>query len=155
MAQANLPISYWGDALLTTAFILNRVPSTSVASTPYELWTKRKPDLSILRPWGSAAYIHDNSHKYGKLGPRGKKCIFIRLPGVQCLESKRPRIDEGNVASVEMGGQVETATAVLKQGSNELGPPTSKEDLRSRLDFEIVACVHKDECLAKIKGRYY
>ncbi|KAF7835216.1 hypothetical protein G2W53_010075 [Senna tora] len=61
-----------------SSFILNRVPSTSVASTPYELWTKRKPDLSILRPWGSAAYIHDNSHKYGKLGPRGKKCIFIR-----------------------------------------------------------------------------
>ncbi|KAF7802752.1 ribonuclease H [Senna tora] len=78
MAQENLPISYWGDALLTTAFILNRVPSTLVTSTPYELWTKCKQDLSILRPWGSAAYIHDNSRKYGKLGPRGKKCIFIR-----------------------------------------------------------------------------
>ena len=24
MAQANLPISYWGDALLTVAYILNR-----------------------------------------------------------------------------------------------------------------------------------
>jgi len=21
--------------------------------------------------------VHDSSHKYGKLGPRGKKCIFI------------------------------------------------------------------------------
>ena len=28
--------------------------------------------------WGSIAYIHDTSHKYGKLGPRGKKCIFIQ-----------------------------------------------------------------------------
>ena len=27
MAQANLPISFWGDALLTNAYILNRVPS--------------------------------------------------------------------------------------------------------------------------------
>ena len=27
---------------------------------------------------GSAAYIHNSSHKYGKLGSRGKKCIFIR-----------------------------------------------------------------------------
>ena len=54
------------------------MPSKSVDSTPYELWTKRKPDLSILRPWGSAAYIHNSSHKDGKLGPRGKKCIFIR-----------------------------------------------------------------------------
>ena len=34
--------------------------------------------LNELHPWGSATYILDSSHKYGKLGPRGKKCIFIR-----------------------------------------------------------------------------
>ena len=78
MAQANLPISYWGDALLTAAYILNRVPTKLVISTPYELWTGQKPELSHLRPWGSAAYVHDPSSKYGKLGQRGKKCIFIR-----------------------------------------------------------------------------
>jgi hypothetical protein len=78
MAQANLPISYWGDAFFTTAYILNRVPSKSVPSTRYELWTGKKPDLSNLRPWGSAGFVHDTSHKYGKLGSRGKKCIFIR-----------------------------------------------------------------------------
>ena len=50
MAQANLPITFWGDALLTATFILNRVPSKSVPTTPYELWTNRKPDLSVLRP---------------------------------------------------------------------------------------------------------
>ena len=27
---------------------------------------------------GSATYVHNNSHQYGKLDPRGKKCIFIR-----------------------------------------------------------------------------
>ena len=78
MAQANLPITYWGDALLTAAFILNRVPSKSVSTTPYELWNHMTPDLDILRPWGCAAYAHISSHKYGKLGPRGRKCIFIR-----------------------------------------------------------------------------
>ena len=59
-------------------YILNRVPTKSVISTPYELWTGRKPELGHLRPWGSAAYVHDPSSKYGKLGQRGKKCIFIR-----------------------------------------------------------------------------
>ena len=78
MAQANLPISYWGDALLTAAFIFNHVSSKSVTSTPYELWTKRKPCLSILRPCGLVAYIYNDSYRYGKLGPKGKKCIFIR-----------------------------------------------------------------------------
>ena len=27
---------------------------------------------------GCTTYIHNNSHQYGKLGPRGKKYIFIR-----------------------------------------------------------------------------
>jgi len=45
MAHANLLISFWGDALLTAAYILNRVPSKSVSVTPYELWHDRKPFL--------------------------------------------------------------------------------------------------------------
>ena len=77
MAQANLPISFWGDVLLTIAYVLNRVPSKSVPSTPYELWNGNKPDLGNLHPWGCATYIHNNTHQYGKLGPKGKKCIFI------------------------------------------------------------------------------
>uniref|UniRef100_A0A2N9IQ42 Integrase catalytic domain-containing protein n=1 Tax=Fagus sylvatica TaxID=28930 RepID=A0A2N9IQ42_FAGSY len=78
MAQANLPISFWGDALLTAAYILNRVPSQSVSSTPYELWKGQKPNLEHLRPWGSAGFVHSTAHKYGKLGPRARKHIFIR-----------------------------------------------------------------------------
>ena len=37
MAQVMLPIFFWGDALMTAAYILNKVPSKSVPSTPYEL----------------------------------------------------------------------------------------------------------------------
>jgi transposase InsO family protein len=50
MAQANLLISFWGDALLTAAYILNRVPSKSVSSTPYELWNDVKSNLGYLHP---------------------------------------------------------------------------------------------------------
>jgi transposase InsO family protein len=78
MAQANLPISFWGDALLTATYILNRVPSKSVLSTPYELSNGRKPQLDHLRPWGSAGYVHNPTHKYEKLGPRAIKMVFIR-----------------------------------------------------------------------------
>ena len=75
--QTNFLISFWGDALLFTAFIINRVPST-----PYELWKGKIPDLSIMRPWGCAAYIHNTSQEYEKLGLRGKKCIFIRYSDI-------------------------------------------------------------------------
>ena len=78
MAQANLPISFWGDVLLTATYILNCVPSKSVPTTPYELWTGAKPNLENLRPWGYAGFVHNTSYKYGKFGPRASKKIFIR-----------------------------------------------------------------------------
>ena len=78
MAQAKLPISFWGNALMIMAYILNRVPSKSVPSTLYEVWKGVTPDLNVMHPWGCAAYVHNVSHEYGKFGPKGKKCIFIR-----------------------------------------------------------------------------
>ena len=50
MTQSNLPISYWGDALLSSAYILNRVPSKSLNFTPYELWIGKRLDIYHLQP---------------------------------------------------------------------------------------------------------
>ena len=63
--------------MLTTAYILNHLPSESVSSTTYELWNGVKPITGCFYLWGCATYIHNTSHKYEKLGPRGKKCIVI------------------------------------------------------------------------------
>ena len=52
MVQANLPISFWGDALLIAAYILNRVPSQSVSSTPYEPWHGKKAKFGAFVPMG-------------------------------------------------------------------------------------------------------
>jgi len=48
MTHANLLISFWGDALLTAAYILNCVSSKFVSSTPYELWNNDKTNLGYL-----------------------------------------------------------------------------------------------------------
>ncbi|KAH0776645.1 hypothetical protein KY290_008056 [Solanum tuberosum] len=78
MAQANFSISFWGDALLTAAYILNKVSSKSVSSTPYKLWAGHQTNLNDLRPWGCASYIKDRFGEFGKLSPKGNKSIFIR-----------------------------------------------------------------------------
>ena len=54
------------------------MPSKSVSSTPYEVWTGHKTNLNDLRPWDCAAYMKDRFGEFGKLSPKGKKCIFIR-----------------------------------------------------------------------------
>ena len=57
MFLTDLPLSFWGYALETAAFTLNRVPSKSVETTSYELWFGKKPKLSFLKVWGCDAYV--------------------------------------------------------------------------------------------------
>ena len=49
MFLTDLPLLFWVYALETTAFTLNRAPSKSVETTPYELWFGKKPKLSFLK----------------------------------------------------------------------------------------------------------
>ncbi|RVW95606.1 Retrovirus-related Pol polyprotein from transposon TNT 1-94 [Vitis vinifera] len=44
--HSTLAESLWGEAVKTTVYILNKVPSKAVAKTPYELWTSKKPRYS-------------------------------------------------------------------------------------------------------------
>ena len=52
MSLIDLPLSFWGYALETAAFTLNRAPSKSVETTPYEVWFGKKPKLSFLKSLG-------------------------------------------------------------------------------------------------------
>ena len=49
MCFIDLLISFWGYALDSAAYVLNRVPSKSVSNTPYELWNGKKSSLKHLR----------------------------------------------------------------------------------------------------------
>jgi transposase InsO family protein len=49
ISHANVPEYLWMYALKTTMYLLNRVPSKSVETTPFELWTGRKPSLRHLQ----------------------------------------------------------------------------------------------------------
>ncbi|XP_022569419.2 uncharacterized protein LOC111212243 [Brassica napus] len=44
MSHADLPPSFWGYALETSAFTLNRCPSKLVEKTPYEMWTGKNKE---------------------------------------------------------------------------------------------------------------
>ena len=53
MSLTDLPLSFWGYALETATFTLNRAPSKSVETTSYELWFGKKPKLSFLNVWAA------------------------------------------------------------------------------------------------------
>ena len=78
MSLTDLPLSFWGYALETAAFTLNRAPSKSVETIPYELWFGKKPKLSFLKVWGCEAYV--KKLQPDKLEPKAEKCVFIGYP---------------------------------------------------------------------------
>ena len=78
MSHSDLPTSFWGHALETAAFTLNRVPSKSVQKTPYEIWTGKRPSMSFMKIWGCQAYV--KHHMSTKLEPKSHKCNFVGYP---------------------------------------------------------------------------
>ena len=78
MSHADLPNSFWGHALLTAAYTLNRVPSKKVEKTPYEIWSGKKPHMSYMKIWGCEVYVKRQIST--KLEPKSDKCLFVGYP---------------------------------------------------------------------------
>jgi hypothetical protein len=77
LSYSTLPISLWMEALKTATHILNKVPSKSVPTTPYELWTGREPSLTNMRVWGCLAEAKVFNPNIWKLDPKTVSCHFI------------------------------------------------------------------------------
>src|SRR3954462_9502038 len=104
MSLTDLPLSFWGYALETAAFTLNRAPSKSVEMTPYELWFGNKPKLSFLKVWGWEAYVK-KLHP-DKLEPKVEKCVFIGYPK-ETIGYTFYHISEGKVFVAKNGSFLE------------------------------------------------
>jgi transposase InsO family protein len=48
LQSSGMPDIWWGEAVLTVCYVLNRVPPRNREATPYEGFKGRKPDLSHL-----------------------------------------------------------------------------------------------------------
>ncbi|GJT78959.1 zinc finger, CCHC-type containing protein [Tanacetum coccineum] len=77
LSYSGLSQGFWGEAMLTACYLLNRVPNKRNMITPYELWTKRKPNLNYLGVWGYRAVVRLPNLKLKTLGERGIECIFV------------------------------------------------------------------------------
>lgn len=79
LLDSGLTDKYWGDAVKTATYLTNRSPTEALkGKTPFEIWFKRKPDISNLRVFGAQAFPHVPKEKRrGKIVPRSKECIMI------------------------------------------------------------------------------
>ena len=79
LCENNLPKYFWGEAINTSYYVINRVSIRPMLSkTPYELYKGRKPNILHLRSFGCKCFILNNG-KYliGKLDAKSDDTIFI------------------------------------------------------------------------------
>jgi len=75
--ESGVPKSFWGYALLTAVYLINRSPTSALKEnkTPYEKLKGTKPDLSNLKIFGCVAYA--KLVKNSKLEKCSDKCIHL------------------------------------------------------------------------------
>ena len=78
MSLADLPISFWGYALETAAYTLNRVSTKAFQKTPYEIWNEKCHSMSFMKVWGYEAFVKRLVSE--KLGPKSYRCYFVGYP---------------------------------------------------------------------------
>jgi hypothetical protein len=77
LKQRGMPAVFWGEAVVTAVYILNRSPTKALdGMTPYEAWHGRKPAVSHLRVFGCLAFAKELG-PIGKLDDRSTPGVFI------------------------------------------------------------------------------
>ena len=90
----------WAEAVRTAAYIRNRIPNNRTGKnvTPFESWHGSKPDISHLRVFGSAAYVHIPDCKRKKFDAKSRKAIFV---GYDWMTTKVVRVYDREKRMIE------------------------------------------------------
>ena len=78
LRTAKLPKSFWGAAVLTACYLINRSPSAPLGfDVPEKVWTCKEISYNHLKVFGCKAFIHVPKEQRSKLDDKALPCIFI------------------------------------------------------------------------------
>jgi hypothetical protein len=77
-----VPGQFWGEAVVTVVYILNRSPTQSIdGCTLYEVWHGVKPFVHHLHMLGCVAHVKQENKRLLKLKDRSTPMVFIGYEG--------------------------------------------------------------------------
>ncbi|GAU13535.1 hypothetical protein TSUD_346390 [Trifolium subterraneum] len=76
--QKGLPHRFWGEAVSTAVYILNRSQTKKlIDKVPEEVWSKCKPSVTHFKVFGSLSYKHVPDARRKKLDDKSEPVIFV------------------------------------------------------------------------------
>jgi len=76
--QMNVPKSYWGEAVFTAAYLINRLSSRVLdGKSSIEFISSFFPSVSFLSNFHCRVFVDIHSQFRGKFDHKGVKCTFI------------------------------------------------------------------------------
>ncbi|KXJ80258.1 hypothetical protein RP20_CCG025870 [Aedes albopictus] len=143
LLDAGLPKRYWGEAIMTAAFIQNRLPSRATDRTPFELWTGSKPDFSRFRVFGCEAYVYVPDAKRKKFDAKSKKLTFVGYSdnhkGYRFVDRETNRITVSRDARfIELGNGSEQQEEQVTPPEMSVDPEVAEREQSVEPECEVI-----------------
>ena len=77
LISSSLSQNLWKEAILSSNYVLNKIPYKKTNKTPHELWKCHKPSNKYLKAWRCLAEGAISDPKRVKIWPKTIDCVFI------------------------------------------------------------------------------
>lgn len=85
-----VPHKYWVEAFSTKLYLINRLPTSGLDVSPWELLTNKPPNYSKLKVFGRSYYPWLKPYVSSKLEGKSKHCVLLgynlQHKGYKCLD---------------------------------------------------------------------
>ncbi|KAK2426061.1 putative mitochondrial protein [Trifolium repens] len=77
LKEKQLPNEFWGEAVTTAYYVLNRCPTKRLDKVPETIWNGSTPSVKHLRVFGSLCYRHIPDQRRKKLDDKSEALILV------------------------------------------------------------------------------